>query len=133
MIGNYIEEYQHSAVITMFHIINKSFDNLNRCVTGCDSRLTSLDIAFSRLLALHCPLLLLCAKYACSCAPVWYLLAVCRVLCDNYVGKPLACEAASAIEAAALYIIIMVVKYVGQAVAVPAPWEKATCATIPIV
>lgn len=35
-------------------------------------------------------------------------------------------EAASAIEAAALYILIRVVKYVGPVVAVPGLWGKAT-------
>lgn len=35
-------------------------------------------------------------------------------------------------EASALYIVIMAVKYVGQVVAVPALWEKATRATCPL-
>lgn len=41
-------------------------------------------------------------------------------------------EVASATEAAALYIVITVVKYVGQFVAVPALWERATRAPCPL-
>lgn len=42
-------------------------------------------------------------------------------------------KAASAIEAAALYIVIAFVKYVGQVVAVPALWEKGHVCIVPIV